>query len=62
MHINLILKILKKMETTTEFIIICFISYVIFLNFMTSENISRVQQLAGTYEMIQVKFFINFYV
>ena len=45
------------MDFWTKFILVLFITYIIVLNYLTSDNISLISQLASNYEIIKVNFF-----
>jgi len=47
------------MDFWTKFILVLFITYIIVLNYLTSDNISLISQLASNYEIIKVNFFLS---
>ena len=43
------------MDFWTKFLIVLFITYIITLNYLSSDNISAISHLASNYELIKVK-------
>lgn len=45
------------MNTSSQFIIIMLITYIIVINFINKVNIERVKKIAGAYALIEVLYF-----
>ena len=45
------------MDHWTKFILVLFLTYILALNYLSSDNISIISQLASNYEIIKVKIF-----